>query len=132
MMGFGASALVLGNAADALFRSSLGWRNTYILLGAAICLVILLAAFILKKPDESAELPAPAKAKSAASENFEKRDFKSAEMLRRPSFWMAFINISFLAAVGSSAISFAKDLSVSVGAAETLAVTLVGVLSVLV
>ena len=51
-------------------------------------------------------------------------------MIRRPSFWMAFICISFLAAVGSSVISFAKDLALSVHAPEALAVSLVGVLSV--
>ena len=43
---------------------------------------------------------------------------------------MAFICISFLAAVGSSVISFAKDLALSVNAPESLAVSLVGVLSV--
>ena len=43
---------------------------------------------------------------------------------------MAFICIAFLAAVGSSVISFAKDLALSVEATESLAVTLVGVLSV--
>ena len=51
-------------------------------------------------------------------------------MLARPSFWLAFICISFLAAVGSTVISFAKDLALSVDAPETLAVSLVGVLSV--
>lgn len=130
MMGFGASALVLGNAADSLFKSPLGWRATYIILGIAICVVIVLAAFLLKKPDENVVFPETKKTKNSASEDFDKRDFTSTEMLRRPSFWMAFVNISFLAAVGSSAISFAKDLSLSVGAPEALAVTLVGVLSV--
>ena len=43
---------------------------------------------------------------------------------------MAFICISFLAAVGSSVISFAKDLALSVEASESLAVSLVGILSV--
>ena len=43
---------------------------------------------------------------------------------------MAFLCISFLAAVGSSVISFAKDLAISVHAPEALAVSLVGVLSV--
>ena len=33
MMGFGASTLVLGNVADALFQSSFGFRNTYIAIG---------------------------------------------------------------------------------------------------
>jgi OFA family oxalate/formate antiporter-like MFS transporter len=51
-------------------------------------------------------------------------------MLARPAFWMAFFCISFLAAVGSSVISFAKDLALSVNAPEALAVSLVGVLSV--
>lgn len=36
MMGFGASALVLGNIANALFNSDLGWRSTYLFLGIAI------------------------------------------------------------------------------------------------
>ena len=36
MMGFGASALILGNVADAMFKSSIGWRATYIALGVAI------------------------------------------------------------------------------------------------
>ena len=129
MMGFGASALVLGNLADALFKSSMGWRLTYVILGAAICVVLLLAAMLLKKPDSRTALPQP-KAGKTAAEDFERQDYTSGQMLRRPSFWMAFVSISFLAAVGSSVISFAKDLALSVDAPEALAVSLVGVLSV--
>ena len=130
MMGFGASALVLGNAADALFKSALGWRATYAMLGAALLIVMLLASLLLKKPDASVTLPQPKAAKAGNAEHFERRDYTSGEMLRRPSFWMAFVSISFLAAVGSSVISFAKDLALSVNAPEALAVSLVGVLSV--
>lgn len=130
MMGFGASALILGNLADMLFKSSLGWRSTYIILGIAICAVLFLAAFLLQKPSPQTVLPLPKNAKTAKSENFENKDYTAFEMLRRPSFWMAFICISFLAAVGSSVISFAKDLALSVNATEALAVTLVGILSV--
>lgn len=129
MMGFGASALVLGNLADALFKSSLGWRLTYVILGAAICVVLFLAAMLLKKPDSRTALPQP-KAGKTAAEDFERQDYTSGQMLRRPSFWMAFVSIAFLAAVGSSVISFAKDLALSVDAPEALAVSLVGVLSV--
>ncbi len=130
MMGFGASALVLGNLADSLFKSSLGWKMTYVILGASICVVIILSGIILKKPNTDIVLPEPKSAKTGNTENFEQKDYTSAEMLRRPSFWMAFICISFLAAVGSSVISFAKDLALSVNAPEALAVSLVGVLSV--
>ena len=130
MMGFGASALVLGNGANALFQSSLGWRMTYVLLGIAICAVLWLAGLLLKKPAPHTVLPQPKAAKAAKVESFERRDYTSLQMLCRPSFWMAFVSISFLAAVGSSVISFAKDLALSVNAPEALAVSLVGVLSV--
>ncbi len=130
MMGFGASALILGNAADAMFKSSLGWRATYIILGIAIFVVITLSGFLLKKPDSAVTFPEPKSAKNNKEEEFDLKDYTSAQMIRRPSFWMAFICISFLAAVGSSVISFAKDLALSVNAPESLAVSLVGVLSV--
>ncbi len=129
MMGFGASALVLGNMADAMFKSSIGWRSTYIILGIAIFVVIALSGFILKTPDSETILPEAKKTKKTEEDN-EKKDYTSKQMLARPSFWMAFICISFLAAVGSSVISFAKDLALSVDAPEKLAVSLVGVLSV--
>lgn len=130
MMGFGASALILGNVANTLFKSDLGWRSTFIILGVSICVVIVLAGLLLKKPREDVAFPQPKTTKNAATESFESKDYTSGQMLRRPSFWMAFICISFLAAVGSSVISFAKDLALSVKAPESLAVSLVGVLSV--
>lgn len=130
MMGFGASALILGNVADKMFKSALGWRTTYIILGASIFVIIALAGLILKKPDSDTELPKPKAAKEGREELFEHKDYTSLQMLCRASFWMAFICISFLAAVGSSVISFAKDLALSVNAPEALAVSLVGVLSV--
>ena len=130
MMGFGASALILGNAANAMFHSELGWRTTYVILGIALCIILIMAGLLLKKPESSMNLPQPKAAKNTRTENFEAVDYTSVQMLRRASFWMAFICISFLAAVGSSVISFAKDLALSVNAAESLAVTLVGVLSI--
>ncbi len=130
MMGFGASALVLGNAADAMFKSSVGWRLTYIILGIAIFAVLTISALILKKPDASVEFPKADSKKAAKAEDSDIKDLTSKQMLCRPSFWMAFFCISFLAAVGSSVISFAKDLALSVDAPEALAVSLVGILSV--
>jgi OFA family oxalate/formate antiporter-like MFS transporter len=131
MMGFGASALVLGNVADSLMKNELiGWRTTYVILGLAIGVVLVIAALLLKKPGADVVLPQPKAAKAAGGEAFARQDYTSGQMLRRPSFWMAFVGISFLAAVGSSVISFAKDLALSVDAPEALAVSLVGVLSV--
>ena len=130
MMGFGASALVLGNVADAMFKSTVGWRWTYVALGISILVVLSVVALILKKPSADVVFASTAKAKAVQGNEAEKKDFTSKQMLCRPSFWMAFMCISFLAAVGSSVISFAKDLVLSVNAPEALAVSLVGVLSV--
>lgn len=130
MMGFGASALILGNVANTLFKSTLGWRTTYIVLGIAICAIMLLASLLLTKPTEETVLHQPKVTTSSSTEVFKHTDYTAIQMLSRPSFWMAFICISFLAAVGSSVISFAKDLALSVNATESLSVTLVGILSV--
>lgn len=130
MMGFGASALILGNVANALFNSELGWRTTYLILGIAICVVLVISGILLQKPGQHIVFPEQKTIKTAKSEEFDRKDYTSVQMLSCPSFWLAFICISFLAAVGSSVISFAKDLALSVNAPEALAVSLVGVLSV--
>lgn len=130
MMGFGASALVLGNAADVMFKSTMGWRFTYVVLGVAILAILSLAGIILKKPTVDVVFQKTDSSNTKVDDETKKQDFTSKQMLCRPSFWLAFICISFLAAVGSSVISFAKDLALSVNAPETLAVSLVGVLSV--
>ena len=130
MMGFGASALILGNLADAMFKSDFGWRSTYIILGIAIFAVVVLSGLFIKRPGADVVFPEAETKKANHENNFEKKDFTSLQMLCRPSFWMAFICISLLAAVGSSVISFAKDMALSVKAPEALAVSLVGVLSV--
>ena len=130
MMGFGASALVLGNVADAMFKSSLGWRTTYVIVGVAILAVLFVSALLLKRPDKNIVFPEVKTNKKSQEDGVQKQDFTSAGMLCRPSFWMAFVCISLLAAVGSSVISFAKDMALSVNAPEALAVSLVGVLSV--
>ena len=131
MMGFGASALVLGNLAASLIENpAVGWRSTYLFLGVALGVVLIVAALIVRNPPAGTVLP-QAKAKAAKSgEDFEIRDYTSGEMVRRFTFWRAFVCIVFLAAVGNTVISFAKDLSLSVGANAALATTLVGVLSV--
>ena len=130
MMGFGASTLLFGKLADALFASSFGWRNTYILIGAAIAFVVALSSFVIKAPDKDTLLPQRKKNGKAKQESFEARDYTPSEMVRRFTFWRAFLALVCLTAVGSSVISFARDLALSVGAGTAFATTLVGVLSV--
>jgi len=130
MMGFGASTLILGNLADALFKSDFGWRNTYIAIGAAIGAVVVLSSLIIRQPPADAAFPPPKKTAAFRGEDFEPRDFKPSEMVRRFTFWRAFAALVCITAVGNSVISFARDLALSVGAGAALATTLVGVLAV--
>lgn len=130
MMGFGSSTLILGNLASALFDiPSIGWRSTYVILGVALGIALTLTGILLERPTAEDTLP-EAKVTAIAEENFERVDLSPIEMLKRFSFWRAFILLICLTAVGSSVISFARDLAISVGANGSLATTLVGVLSV--
>lgn len=131
MMGFGFSTLILGNLISLMFENaSIGWSKTFIILGAVIGAVQILAGLILKKPSQDAVLPTPKPSKIAKAEVFEVRDFTTIEMLKSFTFWRAFVCVAFITAVGNSVISFARDLMISVDAVPSLATTLVGVLSV--
>ena len=61
MMGFGASTLLLGNLASALFESDLGWRATYTVLGGALCAVLVAVGLLLRRPSAEVVFPAPKK-----------------------------------------------------------------------
>lgn len=131
LMGFGASTLILGNVIDPLFKSSaIGYKTTYMLLGGVIAVAIIGAGLIIKAPDISVTFPENKSIKKAQKEDFETSDFTTAQMIKRFTFWRAFILLVFLTAVGNSVISFARDLVISVGATNSWAVTLVGVLAV--
>ena len=131
LMGFGASSLLFGTILDRLFTADgFGWRKTYILFGIAVAVCLTIAGAIIRRPGEDAQLSAPKKSTAVRQENFETKDFTTSQMLRRLSFWMAFVCLSFLAAVGNTVISFARDLALSVDAGASLATTLVGVLAV--
>ena len=128
MMCFGLSALILGKVAEALF-AGVGWRSAYLILGVVIAVVLGVCGFGVKAPKPGTVFPAPKAAKAGSGEDFEARDYTTAEMVKRFTFWRFFLFSILTSAVGSTVISFARDLALSVGAAAALATTLVGVLS---
>lgn len=131
MMGFGASALILGNLASSFIENpAMGWRTTFVILGIALLVVLIIASLIIRKPAADVVLPQPKPARGSSKEDFEAKDYTTGQMVRRSTFWRCLVFIVCLAAVGSTVISFAKDLSLAVGASAALATTLVGVLSV--
>lgn len=124
LMGYGASSLVIGTiAAKTIANANFGWRNTYLSIGIALFIVLFICAMILKTyvSDDN---------KNTNNNILQTKDFTLKEMLKSIEFWKALTVITFLAACGNTVISIAKDISLASGLAETLAVTMVGVLSV--
>lgn len=131
MMAFGASTLILGKVIEALFNmESIGWQKTFIIFGAVTALVLIFTGLILKRPSPEVKFPEVKANKKSAKESFEVKDYTTSQMIKRFTFWRAFICLVCLTAVGNSVISFARDLVLSVGAEASLATTLVGVLSI--
>ena len=131
MMGFGISTLLLGNVIDTLFNlDGFGVKNTYLAVALVLCFVIIISAFVLKRPPVDAVFPQPKQRKALKTESFETRDFTTKEMLCSFTFWRAFVLMTLITAVGNTVISFARDLMLSVEASASLATTLVGVLAI--
>lgn len=125
MMAFGFSTLILGKLLQAMFDSpAFGWRKSYLLLGIAVALVSLLTAPLIRSP-KPGEVPPAAIKKAPAGDNY-----SPLGMMKRLSFYALFFVCTFQAAVGNTMISFARDFSLSLGSSASLAVTLVGLLSV--
>ncbi len=127
MMSFGISTLILGNIASAMFNNdAIGWKNTYYILAVFIAMVSLAFVSIARMPSIDDDLPAA----SANTSSGSAEDFSTYEMIKRFSFWKLFIFFTLFTAVGSTIIGFAKDFTVTLGAKESLAVTIVGIVSV--
>jgi len=132
MMGFGFSALLIGRLADYMGQSeAYGWRDTYAAIGIALGVVLLIAAFLIKPPPPGTVFPqTKTKAEKKDRPEGETADLTPLEMIKRPSFIMIFVYVTLLASSGSAALSFARDIVLDVGAAESLAVTAVGILGI--
>lgn len=129
MMCFGLSSIMWGKLSQFLFsHPAIGWRRAYLIFGLAIASVLILCALHLRVSTEENKLP---KAKKAVrgGENFEVRDLKGSEVLQRPSFWIYYIYGICAAAVGATVLSFAMDVCLTLGAAASVAVSMVGIAS---
>lgn len=127
MMGFGFSALLLGNLAVKLFDiEAIGWRKTYLLLGICLAAIFVITALVLRDPPADMVFPASGKKSAAASDVVE---LNSVQMLKTLSFWKLFIFFVLITSVGSTAIAGAKGQFEALGAVEG-ATLLAGLLTV--
>lgn len=122
MMGFGASSLVIGNIAASFIEiPEIGWRNTYIILGIAIGLVLIVAGVFAKLPD-SLNQNVNGNIKTSAGE--------VAKIIKTANFWLFYVYMIAISVTGNVVISAAKDIGLSTGMSVALATSLVGILSV--
>jgi len=130
LMGFGLSLMIIGRVVDVMGNSeNIGWRTTYVIIAIALGLVFLIAAVFIRPPPKDTVFP-ESKAGKTDKLNEAANDYTALEMIKRPSFILAFIYITILASTGSAAISFGKELMLDVNASDSMAVTSVGMLGV--
>lgn len=128
MMCFGLSAVMWGKLSALLFQCPwLGWRGTYLGFGLSIAVVLFLCSVQLRAPGKMDGLPE--RVVVAATDDVASREFTGGEVLKSRSFWLYYIYGTAAAAVGSTVLSFAMDVCLSMGATAKLAVSMVGIAS---
>ena len=131
MMCFGFSTLIFGGLAGSLIAMpGFGWRKTYLLLGVCMAAIVFVFGLFIKRPGPDFAIGKAPSDETKASPVSMVRDYTAFEMIRTSTSWKTFIALTLMSTIGNSAISFAKDFAVSTGSAETLAIAIVGILSV--
>ena len=129
LMGFGLGGLVLGSVVNAMI-GSMGILPVFKILGIAIAVVCVAAAFIIKAPsaDDSAalaQLAAASAPKSSGTDAEEApkaaaKDYTAGEMLRTARFWFFTIWAILLNSAGLLVINSAANISVAFGGTAVL------------
>jgi OFA family oxalate/formate antiporter-like MFS transporter len=122
LMGFGLGGMVLGTVSTAMI-TAFGWRATFLQLGVAFGVLIVLCAFLVKAPPRRAR-------SSAALENGGAAGMTTTQMIKRRSFWIFFSWAVLLAAAGLALIGNASSLAIDMGSSLETASLLTGLVSV--
>ena len=125
MMAFGCGSLVFAPL-DNYLLSTVGWSRTFLYLGIAFLLVSACCGKFICMPPEDYRCPPPKK-KECVSFGVE---YTTAQMLRRPSFWLLLTWAIAVAIVGYSGINQVFMIANSIGikdVAASFAVSLVSV-----
>ena len=115
LMGLGFGALILGNIAAALV-GAVGLSATFRVFAIAMLAVLLAGAAIVRQPGERDELPAGQNAAASAPA----MELTTAQMLRRPTFWIYFVWNVCLSASGMLVINSASSIAVHYGLAAVV------------
>ena len=118
-MGFGCSTLIMGNLADRLFNSAMGWRTAYLLLGAATLVVLLIGSrWVVPNP----QMAAPAGSVAAPT----RREYTAGQMVKTAAFWLLFFVIVCSNMIGTGVIGHSRYIAVEAGVATGITALVVG------
>ena len=122
LMGFGLGGLVLGSVVNSMI-GSIGLLTTFKILGIAIAVVCVLAAFIIRQATDEdskyfASLAADTGKKAAASAP--SADYTPGEMLRSSKFWLMIAWLVLLNSGGLLVINSAANIAVAYGGTAIL------------
>jgi OFA family oxalate/formate antiporter-like MFS transporter len=127
---FGLSLLLIGRIADMMGRSEgIGWQSTYVYIGVVLGIIMLVAAIVIRPPKKDLEAYFN-KSKSKSRLIKKAKDFTAEEMIKTQAFWLVFAFIAIIAAIGNATIGFASRIAFDLGATESFAVFIVGILGV--
>ena len=130
MMGFGISSFIIGKifAAVTPADGTDTWKMTFRIMGIVIFVVMLICAFVLKRPGEDYQPPAAARNKLRREPATEVGPGK---MLKIPAFWFSFLWMILIGSAGMAIISQASGIVSEVAPAisDGNMATIVGLLS---
>ncbi len=111
LMGFGSSSMILGSVFTSVTPAVPGgWRNTFLMMGVVIAVVLVVGSFFFKLPPSGIAPAAKAKAVDETA-----RDFAPSEMVRTGSFWLFFLWAILISGIGLAVISQAKPFAAEIG-----------------
>lgn len=127
LMGFGLSSMVIGSVYSRLTPDSAGaWRNSVLVMGILMAVIICFSSFILKMPEETHE-------DARLDIRLDAEDYTPRQMLLTITFWVFFIWEVLLSSGGLNVIGQARIFVQSASKAELSLGTislLVGMISV--
>lgn len=122
LLSYGVGSLVLGSVSTSLINA-MGWRSTFTTLSIAAILIFCVLSLLITRPRETLPGSTAAMAGSAGEVN-------TGRMLRRADFWLFFLWLTMLQAVGLAVVGHAASIAEDIHMVATLIPLAVGVVSV--
>lgn len=132
LMGFGLSSFIIGKVFAAVAPPDgevALWRNTFRVFAVVIFIVMVICSFFFVKPGEDFVPPTAAKKKAVREPA---SDINSAQMVKKPAFWLYYIWAILISAAGLALVSQASGIATQVGTSVSPGniATVVGLVSI--